>query len=169
MPTISSSRPCLFCVKTEWHSDIFSLLKHALRETCSTVDWLAYCRLERHHSSFTAFSAFNLKHPLLKRVESPLLAPCWNWKYKFPIITIHNAHNTHKGFHLSKPFNPWLRILDLLALACKTKARIETNIRFKWEKDAYHTMEILCLTLFLNNIIWRSIATICFYVYVRTA
>jgi hypothetical protein len=64
----------LFLVKSEVLIDTFSLLKHAFREARATVNRLAYRRLERHHGSFAAVSAFNFEHISLGRVESPLLA-----------------------------------------------------------------------------------------------
>ncbi len=73
LPTISSSGPCLFRVKIGVHTDIISLIERVFREACTTVNRLAYRRLEGNQGSFAAVSAFNLEHPFLERVESPLL------------------------------------------------------------------------------------------------
>lgn len=84
---ISSSCPCLFRVKAEVYVVTFSRLKRAFRETSGTIDWFAFCRLERYHGSFATISAFSFKHSFLERVESPLLDLNWNWKCKFSIVT----------------------------------------------------------------------------------
>jgi hypothetical protein len=71
---VATPCPRVFRVKTEVQTGTFPSLINAFREACAAVNGLAFFRLERHCGVFAALVAFNLKHPFLGRVKSPLLA-----------------------------------------------------------------------------------------------
>ena len=70
----SPSYPCFWSRKSKIHTDTVFMIRPVFRETCTTVGWLTFCRLERHCGSFATVSAFYLKHLSLGQNKSPLLA-----------------------------------------------------------------------------------------------
>jgi hypothetical protein len=83
LPFISSYCPCILHVKPFFHTTRpFWLITPVFRETCSAVNWFAFCGFKRHCSRFAAISTFNFKHPFLGHIDSPLYA----WIEKNPVI-----------------------------------------------------------------------------------
>jgi len=82
LPLVSSYCPCIFHVKPCAHARTFSRITPVFRETCSAVNWFAFCGFKRHGSRFATVSTFNVKHPFLGHIISPL----YTCVEKIPVI-----------------------------------------------------------------------------------